>query len=95
VQFQQARIHARIDDIINIRERDVIACCCGQTGITGRRDTPIRLVDDIKMTEFTGVAGDDICRAVSRAVINNNKFQAVQILFLYAVKKSAQEISPL
>ena len=44
------------------------------------------------MTEFTGVAGDDLCRAVSRAVINNNKFQAVQILFLYAVKKSAQEI---
>ena len=44
------------------------------------------------MTDFTGVAGDDIGRAVSRAVINNNKFQAVQILFLYAVKKSAQEI---
>ena len=39
--FQQARIHARIDDIINIRERDVIARCCGQTGIPGRRDTPL------------------------------------------------------
>ena len=91
--FQQTRVHARVDHIVNIG-RDVIARCHSETGITGRRDTTIRLVDELEVTEFTGVAGDNIPRTVRRTVINDNKFQILQILFL-CCQKALRKFSPL
>ena len=84
-------VHARLEDIINIREREILTRCYGQAGITRDGYALILLFNHLQLRQFFTPAFDDLHRTVSRAVIDNNDFHAVDALIDKAGKELIQE----
>ena len=85
--FQQRAIHARIEFIVDVRKREVLAAGGGEAGITRDRDALVFLLQHLDVLQPIPPFGDHRQAVVRRPIVHQDQFIAVQLLLFNALKE--------